>query len=394
MKSSVVKKNDYELYTIPIKFRNLGRNCRPFIARELEKKHPCFSDRCTFDSRIHFGKKGLFAKVAVMDSLKLAQYKKNTHGTVRLEGLKHTEFFTDVGKKILYAAGIAVFCLAGAVFFVTHSKGANKTGSARSDGLELTAAGDALQAAPQIDSVFSQLLEGISNAGGSVSRFVFTRNLYGQDNSSFVLNVTVSNCYPEDLFLEESVLQASSIELSPVSYSAGIPQFTYGLTCYGNFNDGEAETAFTAQDFKDLRLCVMESGGKIFNEDFAAKEISFTADGENFVQVFSALGKCLDEMKIVPAVMNLEFAEENVSCTLNFLSGTWGRSAMEQLVRNKNAFFRNAKLNAGNRNHAAKKSLEQKSASSFDVVGKIVTKDGKEIVYYRCSDGSVKSFMR
>lgn len=49
---NVVRKNEYDRYLIPMPFSKLlGERKKKYIFSELEKRHPCFSNKFCFDSR-------------------------------------------------------------------------------------------------------------------------------------------------------------------------------------------------------------------------------------------------------------------------------------------------------------------------------------------------------
>lgn len=103
-------KEDYDLYTI-----DLGK-LKPFtsskliekkIYASLEKLHPCFSDYCTFDYVLKSEKIKTIAKVIVIDSMFLIEYK-NSYNTafIRIAEFKNKKLFLSNKQKKLKKAFI------------------------------------------------------------------------------------------------------------------------------------------------------------------------------------------------------------------------------------------------------------------------------------------------
>lgn len=114
--NNYLNKNDYDFYTI-----DLGK-IKPFTASsviekkifvELEKLHPCFSDYCTFDYVLKSSGMNTIAKVVVIDSMFLIEYK-NSHNTyfIRIEEFKKRKcFLSHKQKKIKNILGLSFILL-------------------------------------------------------------------------------------------------------------------------------------------------------------------------------------------------------------------------------------------------------------------------------------------
>ena len=100
MKNSVVNKNDYELYLMNVPLTLFGKKRRQFIKRELEKVHPCFSEQFSFDSKRCIRKGKIQTLIAVMDKVKVLEYKRNKAAGLHLEGVKTAALFEGKGKTL------------------------------------------------------------------------------------------------------------------------------------------------------------------------------------------------------------------------------------------------------------------------------------------------------
>ena len=108
-------KSDYDLYSI-----DLGK-IRPFTSSKviekkifstLEKLHPCFSDYCTFDYVLKQKKLNTIAKVVVIDSMLLIEYK-NKHNTsfIRIKEFQNKKCFLPKKQKQLKIAFYSSFII-------------------------------------------------------------------------------------------------------------------------------------------------------------------------------------------------------------------------------------------------------------------------------------------
>ena len=86
MKSNAVKREHYELYNFNIPFILQKSKREKFLFRELEKCHPCFGQTSSVDSHLYLKKGTLFARVAVMDQVRLLEYQSKNPFGLKLEG--------------------------------------------------------------------------------------------------------------------------------------------------------------------------------------------------------------------------------------------------------------------------------------------------------------------
>lgn len=71
-----LEKADYDFYRVKIPFsKMIGKKRNLFLWNELEKKHPCFSNRNAVDCKFQFGTGGLFANLTVTEKSVLLDYK-------------------------------------------------------------------------------------------------------------------------------------------------------------------------------------------------------------------------------------------------------------------------------------------------------------------------------
>ena len=92
VQNAVVQKEEFDRYFIPLPVSCLlGKKSEKYIFSELEKRHPCFSNEFSYDSRLKISKKGFVSDVVVIRKLRLSQYR-------NFLGVKFAE---DKGKRFI-----------------------------------------------------------------------------------------------------------------------------------------------------------------------------------------------------------------------------------------------------------------------------------------------------
>ena len=111
--SSFCKPQEYDFYSISVPAALIMKNKRNrFLYSELVKRHPCFSDSCSFDSKLKLTKSGFMADVVVMENFRLADYKtRNAKRPVFVTERKGAAFFAGNRMKKMVVAAAAVLCL-------------------------------------------------------------------------------------------------------------------------------------------------------------------------------------------------------------------------------------------------------------------------------------------
>ncbi len=114
MKKALIKKTDYDFYTISLPLSVLRKKRRKaFVSGELEKRHPQFSAALATDTRYTLRHFHPAAEITVMDGSVLADYHRRFPGQrLLLEGKKdYPVFFSPLNRK---RSVIALFIFTGA----------------------------------------------------------------------------------------------------------------------------------------------------------------------------------------------------------------------------------------------------------------------------------------
>lgn len=127
----IIKKDDYERYTIPFSLNYfLPKARKKYIWEELEKQHPCFSEDCCYFYKDKIGKKGVFSDVIVMGKAKLAEYKGKCK-KLYMEDKESKKFlpfslFEKRGGKRIFLAVLLICCIVSVYVIAKSGKKINK----------------------------------------------------------------------------------------------------------------------------------------------------------------------------------------------------------------------------------------------------------------------------
>lgn len=275
---NLISEKDFEFYRIPIPWKivNLGflkqerRNV--FVKGELEKMHPGFSDKDCTDIKFSFKKRKLVAEVAVMNRMKLAQYKTAAGSKMLLISGKSPRtriaFSARPKKKksfIFLVSGILL-----GVIFIGFSISGHKNQIPEIE--EITE-----MHKENIFEKTAEILNSVETEGGIIKYFK-------AENGT--IEFKIERCWPENIF---------SNEFCAVSYENGIPKFSIATKAYflQDQSNSLAGSSFSKDFISQIRKSVMELHGKIETEeqfsDFS--KIVFTAAEDNISKIFSAIRK-------------------------------------------------------------------------------------------------------
>ncbi len=237
LRNAVVQKEEYDRYFIPLPVSCLvGKKSEKYIFSELEKRHPCFSNEFSYDSRLKISKKGFVSDVVVIRKLRLSQYR-NFLG-VKFAGEKGKRFISRkvkwlgifVALVLALVTGLAVWGLAfGQDPFEDSPSGA---GAGTGGGQALWGTGLGLAGNPSPSS------SGVGLAGTSASLELGAgldflgemKNLNGHisnfswkwDGFTEKITAAVDCVYPEDF---SDFLKNGESEISFINYVNGKPEF-------------------------------------------------------------------------------------------------------------------------------------------------------------------------
>ena len=397
MKKVSIKSSDYELYKIAVpwkKFFSPGKNF--FIIGELEKRHPCFSGNSCFDTSYSLSRRGLFARVVVMEKSSLSDYT-NPGARLFLEGVKGRAVFEE---KKAVRTGLLFLLLFLSLFLalrIYKNFGVEKEKNLKvqednfmieeSSQNRIKLEKSALMA-PQ--SLIPAVFASVSKRGGKISDFNFSRS---SGESSF----SIYGCNSEDVV---------NARFCVVSFKNNEPHFTlqlpfekrtfrqemdYSIPSFSELSSEESEKR--GMQLANLRAALMAHGISIEKEKNSPHmaEISFFLKAEH---LFTALKISSQECeKALWTVENLEIKEngKNFSVKISFLKGegqddfkpldlcalyAYLFTPESQLVPKVKALFA-----------PKKSSLKSLVPSDREKIGEIRRKDGTSWICYKNPDG-------
>ena len=435
LRRNVISKKDYERYSVRMPFRVfLSRpgSRKRFLFGELEKLHPCFSDECTFDSKLKLGKKGLVSDVVVMNSLKLSEYKTRFLGKrLFLEGNPEKCVF---GKNrirntpgLVVCAAIVGVVISLLLLAVAHWEPAGRWKAASVvEGDADTRAGGA--------GVTAGAEGGLAGAeGGSVGEGGAAR-LPGELTELFLSAVEGDSAFLSELEwkcdgLNESffasvayihpdrLINSGDFEFSAVKYKENVPFFTAKGKCRvrrRKMNETELVWSngkpgcFDAdrEVFTELRKIICGAGAELMEEKFNPWKIRFVLENATLDKTESLISDMAEYiLKMGIAIKRLairkggfddfELEIETASDLEPFMGVNL--SILEKRFRlfglkNQREKVQSYQIDVGKKNQG--RAVNNTVQPELRKIGEIRHKDGSFVVYFKNQQGKIVSEIR
>lgn len=387
MNDNVVKKNDYELYLMNVPLTLFGKKRRQYIKRQLEKVHPCFSEQFSFDSKRCMRKGRLQTLIAVMDKVKVLEYRgKKNHG-LHLEGVRTGTLFKG---KNMYS--VLLLMIVAALFLtltvVTSVK--NKI-----SGTELNVVEDsydfrsqALAVIPErkkAGEILEAVFQRIEESGGEIRNMSVEVESGGQD-SLFLLNLSLEKMYPENIINELD--GERNLNVSAVSYSESKPNFECSME---EDLDRVDLLKLNAGQVSGLRN-LLSQYCSIKEEDFLKAAFHCELMEGDFLDLFKKInsteGLAVKKISISRIKggydLCLAFADSNEDADKGICLAFLNHSSLF-------AGKKTAQSSNGMRQAAVKRmTAKEKVLPSWEKIGRVVQKNGRTIVYYRDEKNQIK----
>lgn len=399
-KSSVVRKSDYEFYSIPVPLKmSVGKKKRKFLYAELEKRHPCFSGSYTFDYVTKIKKNGLESDVVVLDKLKLAEYKRKYGRTGFLFSEIKKRLFVSEKYRVIKIS-IFIFALVfAAVFFATIRKFFAIKEISNSYA-EIPILSEAVSESEKFfdgeiilpyQSLLDDILAVIKSRNGKIENFEW-QVLNGKETVS----ILVKNIFPEDF----TKITDCIYEYSGLTYKDSVPNFFFK----GERNIS-SETVFQGKlsaenEFRiSVRKILLNSNAELIEEKISPMEFSFYIKKEKIV--FSTILNSLEQIqKESDFSINYINCSEGKSDTLKIRMKIGEKNAAGKNICN--AISENLELFGFSDRQEKGKILDEKNQinsggekklemlnENVRKIGEVTYKDGRKIFYYKNSDGKI-----
>ena len=397
-----VKKSDYEIYTFNIPLRLRGKRRDAFITRELEKKHPCFSQQCCYDSRLKLHKGKLQSLVAVMDKLKLLEYKGKSKNGISLEGIKNCKFFDDNKRFFILACGFLLLTFIAVPCLLFNSKKADKVNPI--ENVMLTEENPPIEkndsdvsATDFLETLFLKL----AGENGLIENFSYSKENFSLDDFGVKISMNVKKIHPEKIdFTAERDMEKIVRRFSAVSYQDKQPSFSVDFSI-------PRKTAYVTapldlMTMAELRTAI-EKKGSIKSELLDECGFSFSVEDRNLCGLFLDLADMLKNTDLDLKSLRVSSANGSHLLDMGFCinSAKEGKNVFLLFSDFWNLFCE--KLNF-DRIDETEKTLrkavmktpdkqndESTKSNRAEKIGGIVTKDGRKISYYRLQDGKIRS---
>ena len=368
-----ISKDDYEIYSIAVSPGILfKRNLKDYLFKELEKRHPCFGNDHCYESRLCIRGKGIFADVAVMEKLRLGEYR------VRYPGKKLTAegFFEDKrSERILYLLGTGILflsLLSGKFISVQRDK--KNTGPLK----EERNAESYLQEEP----LFVKAHKAIPVTART------ERIEWSCIGGSEILALSVKNCYP-------GILMNEGLEgtYSDVSLIDSIPVFSCVFRTHWNGNENTVEN-LSEGIMEKIREAITSTGGMIEKESLSPSGISFRFGIDNLNKVLTNIEKCMEENQ--KSVVSFKIFKEKKTSCLCEISFSNSRNGKTLSGESDLSLFSCAKAWMKSENEIketeTKTSRPKERKDSINLkLGAITHSDGKNVVFYKDKEGKIKN---
>ncbi len=391
MKNSVVNKNDYELYLMNVPLTLFGKKRRQFIKRELEKVHPCFSEQFSFDSKRCIRKGKIQTLIAVMDKVKVLEYKRNKAAGLHLEGVKTAALFEGKGK---YLGMTLLFAFVLSSVFVI-------AGSFRKKNIQLEAAviagetydyvneaQEAVEKNKSIQEVLGEIFKRIKDSAGDIRYMSVSIDSAGEKSVLFT-NLSLEKMYPEKLLFVSDEGIAEDMSISQVSYEGKEPRFDFSMEAQlDKVSLLKPETNHVSELRNEL------------NKHCTIREENFLDAGfhcelmENcFVDLFSQIDSMND---VAIKEISISRIKDGFDLSVSFVEchEETDRGICRSLLDYSGLFVKEKKSPPviPAKTVAVKKLVvpEARQGKNWEQVGKVVQKNGKTIVYYRDEKNQIK----
>lgn len=277
----LINPKDYEVYNLCIPLKKLHRgNIKKYIYGELEKLHPCFSDKDAVDCKFHVGKKGLEANVTVLEKLTLAEYKSRYPKAVLCTEKGKKVFLKSWQKKntlFLICTGCVIFLCSFFCFKRTAVKSARNI---------LPVSSEKFQEIKRIPekSCLECFFENAANSGGEIKSLDWSLSLQ-KGNVVESIGSVMTGGNPLSFYEEtDSAVQKENRFISDVSYKNGEENYSFknekifplASEVYNTGFSVEERKAFIReiQQYLASRNCFTEK------EDFFGKEFLYRTSFE------------------------------------------------------------------------------------------------------------------
>lgn len=247
---------DFDSYNIQIPVKALwGKDRENFLYKELDKRHPSFSNRYTYDEKLKLTWKGFVSEVTVIDKLVLGDYRtrfpssrlKNEKGKIVFSGKTKIPFLLFLSASVI------------GILFPLYRL--NKTRGGGKDMSKVSVVEEKFEVkAPEkvyVKGLYESLLPEISSEEGKVRSLLWTYDGYSEK-----LSLEIFGCYPTDLFAGNRI---EELTCSSVVFEKGSPAFNL---------EKKRKVLWEKEETEVMALPSFSEGVRSFLSEFSSEEES------------------------------------------------------------------------------------------------------------------------
>lgn len=380
---SKITDEDCEIYKFKIPFIINKNKRNAFISKELEKEHPCFSNNCCFDTKYKFENKGLVAKIAVMNKVRLEQYKREFHKK-NIIAQDNEKYFVDKKQNIFTT--ISFFCILIVFFSVSFCFIKNSQAEKMKKKEKMLKSNKKEQIAFFNKSLYENIFESIEEHNGKIEQFDFDM---AQDTikSNNHTKIKLNNCFPEDIFNSSANKLCYEINFSSVAYNKNKPNFTLEFTdCKTYFFSNKEINANTESIIHDVRNQIILNNGNVNFEDEKNNEIEFSIDNVQMKKLITNINSILKKLKYCCTKISIISLEKTLNINLTiYKNQNIECFDMLEIISNYIELFT---LNRNTLKQSLTNIVKVENENN-ELIGKIKTAEGKIICYYKNKDGKI-----
>lgn len=369
---NVVKKidnSDFEFYSIKLPLIITKNKRNAYISKELEKKHPCFSDRCWWKPKLKIKDKSFVASIAVIDKVKLARYKEENPGKI-LEFRENNKkiFFIEKELGLIFLVSL-LFIMFIIIMIVLGTKN-NKKNAEQLETLQYEINAAEISNIENDIEICSRILERISLYDGKVTSFSIDANM---------LNMNVYGCFPEDIRIK-------NIQSSDLVFRNNIPYFSIQK----RINTPEIHNSYSSDETEDndfhvkIRNILLTYKVNLLNENI--EQNSFVFETAEFFSVFKDINRILSCADIW--IKNVSISRENEKFSVKIMFSNNANNLNEilnVLLQNKSVF----KTDVTYEKKMIKEVEQVKESDNWEKIGTI-TKNNTKIEFYKDLEGKIR----
>ena len=409
----MIQKECFEKYQFPIPVKYLFCNKKNrFIVEELKRRHPCFSNKDAYDSKITFKGRKLSAIVLVVKKTKLAELyarcRINFFG-FKASGIKFYRWFAN---RYTYLFFLFLLIVGLFIFFVSKQNSSRKVNEINlinrlSDNEETIDRNSSvcfdeaemINREPKdepISSEINRFFEIIRKENGRVTLFDYVK---GDEIKVFL---ELNSVFPEKV---SSLFDKK--EISPVNYENKVP--FYSITAFSRIQRNGAEKTednekkMESNDFQVLiRNVLILNKVNLREERFLANDSSYSVKF-SFIErnnVFNDIFLLMEDLNLAVKKFLIKSEKNNeffVELSFEKADKIDDFRIFDIISKNLDLFFDNSIENQGVKNVNVKENLsenkENKKSEKNEIkkekLGEVTDKSGRKTVFYKNQNGKI-----